>query len=417
MSKIRSYMSLGELLRIAPTQTVGGSGSGQSGVTYLLRDDFSSDKAAGSVNGTPAEPGPGTRVVIDTNNKLSIAGGVLSFATGGVGAGDPGLWFGSLPMVLGRTVLGVLNDTLDGLEIGLDSNQSGVPLNTIRFNNDGVTLQIRQNGTGVAVGSFSLSTPYRCSIVLRNSAGSFYFIKGGLFSNWTLIWASSLGAGLNFPVATVVVATSVGTVDNLRFPTRLFIPFPLASDSFNRVNGALGLTDGAGHAEANGGQGLAWTDNVGTWAVLSNAAAASALSGGQAIATVPTNSADAIIDVSATRSAGNVGGIARFQDSSNYLRFYHDGTNAVCQQVVGGTPTTLRTAAAAYSAGAVLRLMVSGTEGRLFYNNAAVGAVFTVPTSTFKDHGLYTTNTGNSLDNFTVWARGTANEYSGLDTL
>lgn len=31
-------------------------------IHYLLRDDFTDTRAAGSVNGTPATPGPGTRV-------------------------------------------------------------------------------------------------------------------------------------------------------------------------------------------------------------------------------------------------------------------------------------------------------------------------------------------------------------------
>lgn len=237
---------------------------------YLLWDRFDTARAAGSVNGTPAEPGPGTRVVTDTNNKLSIAGGVASFATGGIGVGDPGLWYGSVPVMLGRAVAGNLNVTLDGLELGWDSNQSGVPLNTIRFNDDDVTLQIRHNGLGVNVGSFSLSTIYSCVVVLRNSAGSFYFIKGGAFSNWTLIWISSEGSSLNFPTVAVVATTSVGTADNVRVPDRLFIPAPLASDSFNRANGALGLTDGAGHAEANGGGGLSWTGS--TFSISSNKA-------------------------------------------------------------------------------------------------------------------------------------------------
>ena len=48
------------------------------GVSYLLRDEFTSALAAGSVNGTAAEPGPGTRAVTDANSKLSITGGALS---------------------------------------------------------------------------------------------------------------------------------------------------------------------------------------------------------------------------------------------------------------------------------------------------------------------------------------------------
>src|SRR3990167_5136885 len=60
-------------------------------IYYLLRDIFNDNRSAGAVNGTLINPG--TRTVTDTNSKLSIAGGVLDFATGGAGTGNPGLWY------------------------------------------------------------------------------------------------------------------------------------------------------------------------------------------------------------------------------------------------------------------------------------------------------------------------------------
>ena len=50
------------------------------GIKYLLRDDFLDDKAAGSLLGTPADPGPGTRAGTDTNDKLSTSGEQLLVA-------------------------------------------------------------------------------------------------------------------------------------------------------------------------------------------------------------------------------------------------------------------------------------------------------------------------------------------------
>lgn len=40
----------------------------------LLVDTFDTNRAAGSVNGTAAEPGAGVRTVVDTQSKLSITG-------------------------------------------------------------------------------------------------------------------------------------------------------------------------------------------------------------------------------------------------------------------------------------------------------------------------------------------------------
>ena len=41
-------------------------------VIYLIRDNFNTAIAAGSIDTTSADTGPGTRTVIDTENKLSI---------------------------------------------------------------------------------------------------------------------------------------------------------------------------------------------------------------------------------------------------------------------------------------------------------------------------------------------------------
>ncbi|MBM3136394.1 MAG: hypothetical protein FJZ89_14160, partial [Chloroflexi bacterium] len=58
---------------------------------YLLRDNFDDVLAAGSVNGTYAVPGPGTRTVTDAESKLSLSGGVLSISGGKAAPayGDP----------------------------------------------------------------------------------------------------------------------------------------------------------------------------------------------------------------------------------------------------------------------------------------------------------------------------------------
>ena len=42
---------------------------------YLLNDDFSTNLAAGNVNGTAAEPGPGVREVYDAQHEFETGGG------------------------------------------------------------------------------------------------------------------------------------------------------------------------------------------------------------------------------------------------------------------------------------------------------------------------------------------------------
>ena len=80
--------------------------SSQGLISYLLRDEFTTTRAAGAVNGTAAEPGPGTRVVVDAGSDLSIAGSQLVFSGGTGSYGDPGYWLGpTVSRVAGSKVL------------------------------------------------------------------------------------------------------------------------------------------------------------------------------------------------------------------------------------------------------------------------------------------------------------------------
>lgn len=58
-------------------------------ISYAFRDLFTTDRAAGAVDGTAAEPGTNTRAVTDTGSKVSISGGLLSISGGEGGYGTP----------------------------------------------------------------------------------------------------------------------------------------------------------------------------------------------------------------------------------------------------------------------------------------------------------------------------------------
>jgi hypothetical protein len=71
-------------------------------------------------------------------------------------------------------------------------------------------------------------------------------------------------------------------------------------------------------------------------------------------------------------------------------------------------------------ANATIRVIKDGTEYRLFYNNVAIGSAGTISDSAIINntlHGLFSTYSGNTLDNFVLWARGTGNEYSALEII
>ena len=158
-----------------------------------------------------------------------------------------------------------------------------------------------------------------------------------------------------------------------------------------------------------------WVDQIGTWGASGGLASCSSLTGGVGISTVTFTTANVIIDVTPAWTSGNCGIVFRYQDSTNYLIAYLTGTLARVDKVIAGTPTNVISAAGAYGAGRVLRVITDGNAIRLYYNNALIGTGTITNFATSVVHGIYTTNTTATFDNFCVWARGSGNEYGALD--
>ena len=268
------------------------------GIVYLLRDKFGFSAAAGSVNGTTADPTGQTRTVTDTNNKLSITGGVASFATGGVGVGDPGLWYPAMTRRVGQVYLSRVTNSgaapshsYNGWFNGATSSFS----NIIFF----ISNQIRWN-SGVIVGVNAPATEYNIAIIQR-TAGAWFFIKGGAFTNWSLLYVSTAGVGGEgeFPGVIAGGVATVATADDIRIPDNLYIPSPLAYDTFTRANGALGSTETTG-PDSQVLSALAWAFAVGIWTIATN----------KAVGTPATFGADVIVnggfaaDTNWTKGAG-----------------------------------------------------------------------------------------------------------------
>ena len=394
-------------------------------ISWLFDDEFTTSVAAGSVNGTNAEPGAGTRLVIDSANIMSITGGALTVA-----AGTAPLYVSSLAVsrAAGRIFLFSLNVGISRVLIGA-VNSSGVNLATVLAARRG-TLEwngtslgvITSNSPTIVVATVALGTTYRF-VILTRATGQMYFIKGGAFTTWTLLYidASNTDAAL-YPYSHQVGTTATYAIAYIHVPVTIWLPSPMISDGFS-TSFAL-PTDGLGHAEGiaggmgSGGANVAWTAQVGTWATSGGKLGATALTGGIAIATVPSASADVLADIKVTRSAGQGGGLLRYTDANNYLYYNHDGTNAFLKQVLAGSTTTLITGAATYSDNAVIRADVSGVNGRLYCNNSLVGSTSSINAAlTSTTHGVYATDvTANvTLDDLVIYAKGTSGEHVVLD--
>lgn len=108
-------------------------------------------------------------------------------------------------------------------------------------------------------------------------------------------------------------------------------------------------------------------------------------------------------------SSGTQAGLILNLDSAaspaNFVMAYHNGATAVLLKCVAGTYTSVISAEAAYSASAALRVIKSGTSYSLYYNGAQVGTTQTISDAGIINntrHGMMSTYSGNTLDNFQV---------------
>lgn len=381
---------------------------------WLLRDEFMTPRAAGSVNGTAAEPGPGTRTVTDlTNTKVFISSGTLSIGNSNSWS-DCLLSYASLgSRTAGRTVLARISKSAgEGLFcVGNGAWEDGVMLygNTLRA------------WSPVTVITSHSDNQYHYLAIASRTAGHFILAKLNGQLNWLLRWIRYTSSGSDTGIKIQSATTSFG-VQMVRVPNTLWLPTPIASDGFGS---SFGMTDGLGHAEGvaggigSGGSGKTWSNGGATWSVSSAKAINTSPSGlSQKISVAQMSKANVFATAALTRATAEVG-LALSVDSAsnpqNGVLVYLDGTNCKIDKIVGGNVTNVRTTAVTYSAGARLAVVKEGMSYRVFYNDQLVGAENTISDTSVVDntlHGLYSTNAGNTLDGYTCYATGTSGEYN-----
>jgi len=200
--------------------------------------------------------------VVDTESKLSITDGQLSFAGGKAtpAYGNPGIWYPSTARAAGKLLLGtfVSPASTGQFLFGWDTDQSSLPT-THAFNFTGYTNEIQVYENGANSGKLFMpvaSTTYQMAVVLRGT-GAYYYMKGGTLTNWTLMW---IGAGNSTTPLYPGIQnySSTFTADNIRIPTTTWLPTPLAYDTFTRADGAIGNSETTG-PDSQTTPSLAWT--------------------------------------------------------------------------------------------------------------------------------------------------------------
>ena len=296
---------------------------------FLVRDEFSDTLAAGSVNGTNAVPGPGVRTVVDTENMLSVAGGLLSLSGKSVSSyTDPRLVYDAVNRSPGVVMMSKIrrSSTVGQFSFGFSPSASSLS-NTGHFFSGSQFLYT--GGANITSYTLAANTDYLAATILRSS-GATHFIKGGAYTNWTLLWTLGQPSdALLHPYINIHAQSA--TVDYLRV---LQLPAPFNSD-----------------------YGLA-TDHK---------------PGNVTAGTTFTHEADAVIEwtVDALPSVNYMEMHVRRQDDMNtwLVRITSDGSFRLLERENGGSSIQRANAVAVVSPGDRIVIVVEGNTIRGYSNN------------------------------------------------
>jgi len=393
-----------------------GAGGAVGIFDYLVKDEFTTDRSAGAIDGTPAEPGPGVRDVEDPNNYLTISSGDLVISSG-ASLWASGVNWGAVSTGRGRMLKAGYTRTSGIIALGWvadETDTADLGYITVR-----TAVRVKGATTFDVTGTISAADV----VVIHRDPGYMVFVK--LSGNWLLAYlgVDGVSATTNKPI--IRNYNGVMSVHYFRVPALRWLPEPLVSDGF----AAWGTSDGLGHPEGvagglgSGGNGVSWVSDYGTWTASAGRAYASVIDGiGVSIATVDVGDADYVLSCDVYDLAGVATSvIARWVDVDNHIVIRHTGSAVQLIKVVAGSATTLVNTAASYVDGATLRLVVEGTTFRAYYNDTDYGGAVTIADAALQSStevGLIASNTATRFDNFVVYARGSGGEYySVLDAI
>jgi len=428
---------------VLPLTGAGPSRAG-GGLSYLLRATFDADDqgyANGQVLDTVAEGiQDGTLTLRVNDGVLTLVSNQCYFeAQSSVAWGDKGWHSQAIPRALGRTLLckfyawydfwsyvplifldapgcnptvggvsgGIACFATQSLQIyrptGLSSVAVGVWLQHTWY--EGAVMLGGYNSDGVAWRAGELAADYLYGIA--------FFIKGGAFANWTLLWRESVNN--TTPVYAVFAHYKPwGYLDDFRVPNKDLsaVLQPTCLSTFTAANGTSldAITPEVGGA---------WTEQAGNWDIQSNRAN----SDGAGIATVNAGVADALVDCVVNIAAGGVsaGTILRYTDSTHYWYVeINDTTNTIrlYEQNAGLTQRASAAIAIAVSTDYKVRAIAYGQTIDIFLDGGNKASYASAALNeTVGVHGLNAVTAGDRFDNFAVFNRTSAVYTSTLDSV
>lgn len=311
-------------------------------LTFLLRDEFTTNEAAPLASPHTAEPGPGVWNITQLDGQFSIASGeLINSAQATPAINDLRLVSQS---AYARAAGLCLMTEIRG-EIGSGSSRTFIPtfsssstnttndIGRVSWVEGGNVFQFVASGQVANLPTASRSIYYQIAIV-QKAAGASLFVKGGAFSEWTLLWTFNAGT------------TSPGYVH----------VNPFESISFVKWVRLIGLA-------ANGFS--VWSDDYG----IATQRVAGSVSAGQAF----THEANCLIEYTVTTvpSAGTMQVDFRQQDDSNKwaIQINSSGDISLQEYVAPGAPTQRGNAAGVVSSGHRVVVIADAAVIRVFSNN------------------------------------------------
>lgn len=249
------------LARMLVTNLLGSAAAG--GVTYLLRDEFTTNAGAPMATPRTCEPGPGSLNLTDTGSVLSISSNRLQWTAMTVSNRDPrAISASTLTRAAGVALAGIFNVSGRAL-VGWDTVTTRSPqTHAIQVAGGSALEYINPSAISITFDALTINTDYEWMIVLRGT-GAIALIKGGSqFSEWSILWVDdTVNTSGMYPGVGVANGTSTCRHDDLRAAQ---LASPWTSDYGAVTNRTASPTTGDQLAhEANGIIEIIWTAATG----------------------------------------------------------------------------------------------------------------------------------------------------------
>lgn len=204
--------------------------SAAAAIVYFLDDEFTTAAVAPLATPRTAEPGPGTAVTQDANTKGSYSGGKFTVVATSTNH-QPAIVYDtpSIARVCGNAIFAPVNVSAGRMDFGYCTSSIVANIGTTRlgaFNISAASLGIDDEGGFPTIATLVAGTDYKVCVVQRNT-GWFYFIKGGAFTTWTLVWVGTSGTT---PTSFAFLTTLVGCAATADYIHGRLLPAPFNLD-------------------------------------------------------------------------------------------------------------------------------------------------------------------------------------------